>query len=101
MIGALSCLRKSLPSYVRISGAWYLRQSGERLSAVHRTRLISSGIFYLWSSLAEGSHFTFRFTPRYAILARAAPATLSDYYNPDLRAVLEPETFFVTGQLQK
>jgi Alpha-2-macroglobulin family/A-macroglobulin TED domain/MG2 domain/Carboxypeptidase regulatory-like domain/A-macroglobulin receptor binding domain len=58
-------------------------------------------VFYLWSSLAEGSHFNFRFTPRYAIHAKAAPATLSDYYNPDLKAVLPPETFSVTNQLQK
>jgi hypothetical protein len=58
-------------------------------------------VFYLWSSRAEGYHFNFRFTPRYAIHAKAAPATLSDYYNPDLKAVLPPETFSVTGQLQK
>ena len=54
-------------------------------------------VFYLWSSLAEGSHFNFRFTPRYAIHAKAAPATLSDYYNPDLKAVLQPKTFSVTS----
>lgn len=58
-------------------------------------------VFYLWSSSAEGSHFNFRFTPRYAIHAKAAPATLSDYYNPDLRAVLPPETFSVANQIQK
>jgi hypothetical protein len=56
---------------------------------------------YIWSSLAEGSHFNFRFTPRYAIHAKAAPSTLSDYYNPDLKAVLPPETFSVTNQLKR
>jgi hypothetical protein len=36
----------------------------------------------------EGSRFSFRFTPRHAIRAKAEPATLSDYYNPDLKVVL-------------
>jgi hypothetical protein len=31
-------------------------------------------VFYLWSPQAAGLHFTFRFTPRYAIHAKAAPA---------------------------
>jgi uncharacterized protein YfaS (alpha-2-macroglobulin family) len=48
-------------------------------------------VFYLWTSKAEGEHFSFRFTPRYAVRAKAAPATLSDYYNPDLRVVLAPQ----------
>jgi hypothetical protein len=39
----------------------------------------------------------FPFNPRYAIRAKAAPATLSDYYNPDLKSVLAPQTFIVTG----
>ena len=58
-------------------------------------------VFYLWSPQAAGSRFTFRFTPRYAINAKAAPATLSDYYNPDLRVVLAPQEFTVAGHLQK
>jgi hypothetical protein len=53
-------------------------------------------VFYLWSWRAEGTHFSFRFTPRYAIRAKAAPATLSDYYNPDLKVVLTPQSFTVT-----
>ena len=53
-------------------------------------------VFYLWSWRAKGSHFSFRFTPRYAIRAKTAPATLFDYYNPDLKAVLAPQTFQVT-----
>jgi len=35
-------------------------------------------VFYLWSWKAEGSRFSFRFTPRYAIRAKAAPAMLFD-----------------------
>jgi len=32
---------------------------------------------------------------RFAIRAKAAPAKLMDYYNPDLSAVLAPQTFSV------
>jgi len=52
-------------------------------------------VFYLWSGRAEGTHFRFRITPRYAIHAKAAPSTLLDYYNPDLKVVLAPQTFTV------
>jgi hypothetical protein len=52
-------------------------------------------VFYLWSGAAEGEKFSFRFTPRFAIHAKAAPAKLMDYYNPDLSAVLAPQTFSV------
>jgi uncharacterized protein YfaS (alpha-2-macroglobulin family) len=52
-------------------------------------------VFYLWSGGAEGEKFSFRFTPRFAIHAKAAPAKLMDYYNPDLSAVLAPQTFSV------
>jgi uncharacterized protein YfaS (alpha-2-macroglobulin family) len=52
-------------------------------------------VFYLWSWRAEGEQFSFRFTPRYAIHAKAAPAMLFDYYNPDLKAVLAPQAFQV------
>jgi alpha-D-ribose 1-methylphosphonate 5-triphosphate synthase subunit PhnH len=58
-------------------------------------------VFYLWSWRAEGSRFSFRFTPRYAIHAKAAPATLFDYYNPDLKAVLAPQRFQVTDSLRR
>jgi hypothetical protein len=54
-------------------------------------------VFYLWPSAPEGEKFTFRFTPRYAIRAKAAPARLTDYYNPDLSAVLAPQSFAVSG----
>ena len=52
-------------------------------------------VFYLWSTAAEGEKFRFRFTPRYSIRAKAAPAELTDYYNPDLNAVLAPQSFVV------
>jgi uncharacterized protein YfaS (alpha-2-macroglobulin family) len=54
-------------------------------------------VFYLWSSSAEGEKFNFRFTPRYAIHAKAAPAKLMDYYNPDLNALLAPQMFDVSA----
>jgi hypothetical protein len=57
-------------------------------------------VFYLWSSAAEGDKFTFRFTPRYAIRAKAAPAKLTDYYNPDLNAVLAPQLFDIGTTLR-
>jgi hypothetical protein len=53
-------------------------------------------VFYLWSSAAEGEKFSFRFTPRYSIRAKAAPAELTDYYNPNLKAVLAPQRFVVS-----
>ena len=52
-------------------------------------------VFYLWSWNAQGAHFQFAFTPRYAIHAKAAPAILFDYYNPDLKSVLAPQNFLV------
>ena len=52
-------------------------------------------VFYLWPWRADGVHFSFRFTPRHAIHAKGAPATLSDYYNPDMQVVLAPQTFEV------
>jgi hypothetical protein len=56
-------------------------------------------VFYLWSSAVEGEKFSFRFTPRYSIRAKAAPAKLVDYYNPDLSAVLAPQSFVVSSML--
>jgi hypothetical protein len=46
---------------------------------------------------AAGAHFTFRFTPRFAIQAKAAPSILLDYYNPDERVVLAPQSFAVSS----
>ena len=58
-------------------------------------------VFYLWSWKAEGSHLSFSFMPRYGIHAKTAPATLSDYYNPDLKVALAPQTFTVLNQPRK
>ena len=58
-------------------------------------------VFYLWPGNAAGTKFDFAMTPRYAIRAKAAEATLSDYYNPELRVVLPPAGFSVTGPSQK
>jgi hypothetical protein len=52
-------------------------------------------VFYLWSSSADGDRFSFRFTPRYSIRAKAAPGKLVDYYNPVLSAILAPQKFSV------
>lgn len=54
-------------------------------------------VFYLWSSAAEGDKFSFRFTPRYSIRAKAAPAKLVDYYNSDLSTVIAPQYFVVNS----
>jgi hypothetical protein len=60
---------------------------------IGRNCLPDRNVFYIWSRKAEGTHVKFTFRPRYAINAKAAPATLSDYYNPDLKVVLAPQTF--------
>ena len=52
-------------------------------------------IFYVWSSKADGTQFSFQFTPRYGIRAKSAPSALWDYYNPDLRAVLPPQSYVI------
>jgi hypothetical protein len=52
-------------------------------------------VFYTWNSNPAGIDFRFRFTPRFAIRAKAALALLYDYYNPDERVTLSPETFVV------
>jgi uncharacterized protein YfaS (alpha-2-macroglobulin family) len=54
-------------------------------------------VFYLWSSAAEGDKFSFSFTPRYSIHSKAAAAKLVDYYNPDLSAVIAPQSFVVSS----
>jgi hypothetical protein len=58
-------------------------------------------VFYLWSWKAEGEHLGFSFTPRYPIRAKAAPSTLSDYYNPDVKVVLAPQTYTVSDRMSK
>ncbi len=50
--------------------------------------------FYLWPR-ANDSKLSFIFRPRYAMHVRTAPSVLYDYYNPDARVVLPPETLVV------
>lgn len=51
-------------------------------------------LFYLWPR-AGGTSFTFRFRPRYGIVARTAGSELWDYYNPEARTQVAPVTFRV------
>jgi len=50
--------------------------------------------FYIWPR-GPVSHFQFVFRPRFAMKARTAQSVLYDYYNPDERSVLPPQTFRV------
>jgi hypothetical protein len=50
--------------------------------------------FYVWPQ-ASDSNFQFVFRPRFAMTVRTAPSVLYDYYNPDERVSLAPETFAV------
>ena len=51
-------------------------------------------VVYLWPR-AGGVELDFKFRPRFALTAKAAPAVVYDYYNPDARAVVAPATFVV------
>jgi uncharacterized protein YfaS (alpha-2-macroglobulin family) len=51
-------------------------------------------VVYLWPR-AGGIDFDFKFRPRFALTAKAAPAVVYDYYNPDARAVVAPATFVI------
>jgi hypothetical protein len=51
-------------------------------------------VVYLWPR-ARAIDFDFKFRPRFALNAKAAPASVYDYYNPDARAVVAPATFVV------
>ena len=51
-------------------------------------------VVYLWPR-AGGVDFNFKFRPRFAAMAKTAPSTIYDYYNPEARAVVAPATFVV------
>jgi hypothetical protein len=51
-------------------------------------------VVYLWPQ-AGGTHFEFKFRPRYGLTAQTAASQLYDYYNPDARAVVAPTKFVV------
>jgi len=46
-------------------------------------------IVYLWPQ-AGGTHFEFKFRPRFGISALTAPSLVYDYYNPEARAAVAP-----------
>ncbi len=51
-------------------------------------------VFYFWAD-SGNAQFSFKFRPRFALTAKAAPSTIYDYYNPEAGAVVEPVTFTV------
>ncbi|HEV8367009.1 MAG TPA: alpha-2-macroglobulin family protein, partial [Pyrinomonadaceae bacterium] len=51
-------------------------------------------VVYLWPR-AGGSEFSFKFRPRIAMTAKAAPSSIYDYYNPEAKAIVAPGTFVV------
>lgn len=51
-------------------------------------------IVYLWPR-SGGTHFEFKFRPRFGLTAKTAPSLLYDYYNPDARTDLAPTRFVV------
>jgi hypothetical protein len=51
-------------------------------------------IVYLWPQ-AGGTHFEFKFRPRFGLTAQTAPSLLYDYYNPEARVVVAPTKFVV------
>ncbi len=51
-------------------------------------------VVYLWAQ-AGGVDFDFKFRPRFALTAKAAPSVVYDYYNPEARALVLPATFVV------
>jgi len=51
-------------------------------------------VFYLWPR-AGGSSFSFKFRPRLAMKAKSSQSLIYDYYNPEAKAVLAPETFSI------
>jgi hypothetical protein len=51
-------------------------------------------VVYLWPRTGAVD-FDFKFRPRFALTAKAAPAIVYDYYNPDARVVVAPATFVV------
>ena len=40
-------------------------------------------------------NFSFKFRPRFALKAKAAPSRIYDYYNPEAGVVVEPASFVV------
>lgn len=51
-------------------------------------------VFYLWPG-AGGVDFAFKFRPRFAMSAKSPPSVVTDYYNPEARALIVPAKFVV------
>jgi hypothetical protein len=69
-----------------------VRQSGWEIN--HYDVLPDRVVVYLWPH-AGGAKFFFTFRPRFGLKAQTSPSTLSDYYNPEAHAVVEPAEFRV------
>lgn len=68
---------------------------GDAMSGVDSYEVAPDHVtFYVWPR-AEDVKFRFVFRPRFAMRARGAQSALYDYYNPDSRVVVAPETFTV------
>ena len=52
-------------------------------------------VLYLWPAGTEAVTTRFRFRPRFAMQAKAAPSALWDYYNPEARMEVTPEIFAI------
>jgi hypothetical protein len=50
--------------------------------------------FYLWPRAADNT-FSFVFRPRFVMNAKSSDSVIYDYYNPEDRTVLAPQTFVV------
>lgn len=71
-----------------------IRETGNGLSRYEV--LPDRVVAYLWPGGTRTVRFRFTFRPRLAIHAKAAPSLLYDYYNPDARVTVPPDTFTVT-----
>ena len=51
-------------------------------------------VLYVWPAWnAQPTHVRFAFRPRFGMSALAAPAKLTDYYDPDVHVALAPPRF--------
>ena len=49
-------------------------------------------LIYFWSN-SKGLNFSFKFKPRYGIIAQNAPSIVYDYYNEEAKATIAPRKF--------
>jgi hypothetical protein len=77
-------------------GADVDRQSLDSAGIDHYDILPDRVVMYLWPHRGAAD-FSFRFRPRFGMLAKTAPSLLYDYYNPGARSVVAPVVFTVSG----